>query len=193
MWLRPEERAGMWMCSQEEDWMEKSRFRWTGESSPLGNRSGPERQMAAELRLQVPSDRDVPMIVEVRELQTSASGRETTEEDSLEAENVCQMMTENEELIREDPGVKIQTGERRIRGKVVIRNAEDAMKLLVRIRRKKADQTGDRETEEAEGGKTQTQERKKPEDRKDRKDSPQSAVGAGHTVHNSICVYQNLL
>lgn len=138
MWLRPEERAGMWMCSQEEDWMEESRFRWTGESSPLGNRSGPERQMAAELRLQVPSDRDVPMIVEVRELQTSASGRETTEEDSLEAENVCQMMTENEELIREDPGVKIQTGERRIRGKVVIRNAEDAMKLLVRIRRKKS-------------------------------------------------------
>ena len=136
MWLRPEERAGMWMCSQEEDWMEESRFRWTGESSPLEIRSGPERQMAAELRLQVPSDRDVPMIVEVRELQTSASGRGTTEEDSLEAENVCQMMTENEELIREDPGVKIQTGERRIRGKVVIRIAEDAMKLLVRIRRK---------------------------------------------------------
>ena len=136
MWLRPEERAGMWMCSQEEDWMEESRFRWTGESSPLEIRSGPEQQMAAELRLQVPSDRDVPMIVEVRELQTSASGRGTTEEDSLEAENVCQMMTENEELIREDPGVKIQTGERRIRGKVVIRIAEDAMKLLVRIRRK---------------------------------------------------------
>ena len=136
MWLRPEERAGMWMCSQEEDWMEESRFRWTGESSPLEIRSGPERQMAAELRLQVPSDRDVPMSVEVRELQTSASGRGTTEEDSLEAENVCQMMTENEELIREDPGVKIQTGERRIRGKVVIRIAEDAMKLLVRIRRK---------------------------------------------------------
>ena len=131
-WPRPGERAEMWMCSQEEDWMEESRFRWTGESSPLEIRSGPERQMTAELRLQVPSDRDVPMGVEVRELQMSASGREMTEEDSLEAENVCQMMAGNVELIRKDPGVKMQTGERRSREKAVIRRIENVTLHLVK-------------------------------------------------------------